>query len=382
MEGNTVKGQSRLEREIADARQAISSDGYPMSIGELTNMYRQKELKIRPEFQRFFRWSDRQKSSLIESLLLGIPIPSIFVAQAENGIWEVVDGLQRISTILQLQGELLNADGEKVSKLQLLGTKYLPALEGRYWTHPEKEHSLSEAQRLDIKRAKIDIKIIKRESSPQTKFDLFQRLNSYGSVLNAQELRSALLVAVSPDFFAWMESLASYENFMAATDLSDRLVEERYDLELITRFLVLHNWSQNKLTLSALRDLPQLLDDQAVNLATRYPKGARDLEKVFKTTFDEIAAHGGEYVFRRWDAANGEFKGAFLNTAFEVFALGFGYRIANSHPYRKDMLTAAKELWSMNQMQKGFATGRSTEERLVEFIPLGREFTGPRQSVR
>ena len=80
---------SSLELEISSARQAISSDGYPMSIGELTNLYRDEELVIRPEFQRLFRWTPLQKSRLVESLLLGIPLPSIFVAQTKDGIWEV-----------------------------------------------------------------------------------------------------------------------------------------------------------------------------------------------------------------------------------------------------------------------------------------------------
>src|SRR5437870_10728564 len=86
-----------LKDEIAQRRAAIHTDGYPMSIGELINLYRDGELDIHPEFQRFFRWSNEQKSRLIESLLLGIPIPSIFVSQRENGVWDVIDGLQRLS---------------------------------------------------------------------------------------------------------------------------------------------------------------------------------------------------------------------------------------------------------------------------------------------
>ena len=153
-----------LEAQIRDARLTISSDGYPMSIGELTNLYRDGELRIRPEFQRFFRWTQMQKTHLIESILLGIPLPSIFVAQAETGSWELVDGLQRVSTILQFQGELKDAEsGQLVPPLMLEGTKYLPALQGRYWQHENTEESLTEAQRLDIKRSKLDIKIIKRE---------------------------------------------------------------------------------------------------------------------------------------------------------------------------------------------------------------------------
>lgn len=82
-----------------------------MSIGELINMYKDNELQVQPDFQRFFRWNDNQKTRLIESILLGIPIPPIFVAQGEGGIWDVIDGLQRLSTILEFVGVLKNEDG-------------------------------------------------------------------------------------------------------------------------------------------------------------------------------------------------------------------------------------------------------------------------------
>jgi Protein of unknown function DUF262 len=366
---------SALEREIREARLSISSDGYPMSIGELTNLYKDGELIIRPEFQRLFRWSANQKSRLIESILLGIPLPSIFVAQSESGAWELVDGLQRVSTILELQGELKNPEGDFKEPLVLEATKYLPALAGRVWQDEDSSKSLSEAQRLDIKRSKIDIKIIKRESSPQAKFDLFQRLNSYGSPLTGQEIRSALLVAVSIDFFVWLERLSSLQVFIECTQLSDRLIEERFDLELVIRFLILHNRPEGKLTLSSLRDLPQILDDESIAMATEFPRGSRTRQSVFERTFSFIAEHGGEQIFRRWDSAKSEFKGSFLNTAFEIFGLGLGYHVANGTPHRTDLIGLAKGFWSRPEMQKGFATGRSTESRLVEFIPLGRSLT-------
>src|SRR4051812_7855312 len=168
MEVMSDNSTDELEIQILEARRSISADGYPMSIGELTNLCRDGELIIRPEFQRFFRWTDTQKSRLVESLLLGIPLPSIFVAQTESGKWELVDGLQRVSTILQLQGELKDRSGKTLEPLVLQGTKYLPALEGRSWNHSDPNLSFLESQRLDVKRSKIDIKIIKRESSSKS----------------------------------------------------------------------------------------------------------------------------------------------------------------------------------------------------------------------
>lgn len=362
------KRGDKLDDQIAEARRTISSDGYPMSIGELTNMYRDGELVIRPEFQRFFRWSLVQRSRLVESLLLGIPLPSIFVAQSEDGKWELIDGLQRVSTILQLQGELKGSP-----PLALVGTKYLPALEGRLWSDAKEENCLSEAQRLDLKRSKVDIKIIKRESSPAAKFDLFQRLNSYGSSLTAQEMRSALLVAVSPDFFAWIEQLASNESFVNCTLISDRLLDERFDLELVLRFLVLHAKPENALTLSALRDFSQVLDDESVALASAFPDRKVHLENVFVNTFEHISSNGADCIFRKWDSDRKAFRGSFLNTAYEVFALGVGFHVAMGNPYKADLVALAKEFWA--DVRSGYATGKSTEARLVRFIPLGRKVT-------
>lgn len=365
----------KLEAEIHAARLTISSDGYPMSIGELTNLYKDGELIIRPEFQRFFRWTALQKSRLVESILLGIPLPSIFVSQSETGAWELVDGLQRISTIMQLQGELLGDNRKVKPPLVLEATKYLPSLAGRIWYSDDPSASLSEAQRRDIKRSKLDIKIIKRESSQQAKFDLFHRLNSYGSPLNSQEMRSALLVSVSPEFFSWLERLSSNAAFTECTQLSEKLIEERFDLELVTRFLVLHNRSERKLTLTTLRDLPQVLDDESIQMAMQYPVGSEEMDRVFTNTFGFIARHGGDEVFRRWDKRKNKFHGSFLNTAFEVFGLGLGFHVANRTPYRHDLISLVKDFWNRDEMEKGYATGRSTEARLTQFIPEGRKIT-------
>src|ERR1700687_193608 len=95
-----------LEDQISTVRKEIKPDGYDMSVGEIMNLYRSKELIISPAYQRLFRWKPLQKTRCIESLLLGIPIPPVFVFQSGEGIWELIDGLQRLSTILEFTGIL------------------------------------------------------------------------------------------------------------------------------------------------------------------------------------------------------------------------------------------------------------------------------------
>lgn len=114
--------------DIEDKTKEIRTDSYPMSIGELVGLFRDGKLYIHPAFQRFFRWLPLQKSKFIESFLLGIPIPPIFVSQRANGIWDVIDGVQRISTILEFMGLLRDKDGNSLPASTLIGTEYFPSL--------------------------------------------------------------------------------------------------------------------------------------------------------------------------------------------------------------------------------------------------------------
>jgi hypothetical protein len=186
-----------------------------------------------------------------------------------------------------------------------------------------------------------------------------------------------LLVAVSPKFFQQLEELATHPSFRECVSLSERLLEERFDLELVSRFLVLHNWPEEKLNTTNLRDLPKVLDTEIVALASGSQNKIDNIIRAFVGTFDYVRGHGGEDVFRRWDNQRRFFTGPFLVSAFEVFGFGLGYRVANRLPVCADLIGAVKAFWSRPEMGPGFATGRSTESRLAQLVPLGREVTGP-----
>jgi hypothetical protein len=347
----------------------IAADAISMSISELTNLYREGVLEIRPEFQRLFRWTQEQKSRLVESVLLGIPLPSLFVSsQSDTGKWELVDGLQRVSTLLELQGLLKNADGTTRPPLQLKQTKFLPSLEGYCWRSPD-GNELSEAHKLDIRLARLDIKVIKRSSDPKAKFDLFQRLNSFGSTLTPQEIRSAMVAGTNGDCLAWLTRLAAHESFKNSVALHDRLVDEQYDIELVLRFLMLHD---QRVARSRLSDFSSRLDDWSIDLASE-PERWDELDNTFRRTFDWIASHGGERIFKKWDRDRQQFRGGFLNTSFEVFALGAGYHFAHNGPVRTDIADAAQTLWRIPEMNTRFATGLATQDRLVKTLPIGRK---------
>lgn len=190
-----------LEQEISKRAREIHTDGYAMSIGEVVSLYKDQDMDIHPEFQRIFRWNAKQKSALIESILLGIPVPPIFVSQRDDGVWDIIDGVQRLSTIFEFMGLYRDHNGDLLPPAKLEATDYLPALADFYWeAGPADARRFTEVMRRDVKRSKLEFRIIRKESDANAKYDLFQRLNS-GSTLSQQETRDCLLVMMNADMF-------------------------------------------------------------------------------------------------------------------------------------------------------------------------------------
>ena len=361
---------NKLDDELKQARRTISTDSYPMSIGELTNLFVEGDLIIRPAYQRLFRWEDDQKSKLIESILIGIPLPSIFVAQDENGRWELVDGLQRVCTILQLQGHL-----EQFPPLEMVETKYLPSLEGLKWGSEEEDSEdpcLSPAQRRDIKRAKLDIKIVQRDSDPKTKYDLFQRLNSFGSPLSRQEIRNAQLVGINDSFVEWLTKLAANDDFSELIAISENEKKQKYDEELVLRFLYL--FSKSDAEIGNISNFQEGLEAFAVKSAMGFGGSYESdhAERVFKETF-KLLRGADQKILGRWNRNRNELTGGFLNTSFEALAIPLGNAIHSKRDFRSDLKQCAVDFWSSDEMKERFATGKSTEARIRIVMPLGRK---------
>lgn len=90
--------------QVAKQRKEIKTEVITYGLSELVNMQRTGDIRIRPEYQRLFRWTREQQSLFIESLILEIPVPPLFFYENEDGKWELLDGLQRLSTIIKFMG--------------------------------------------------------------------------------------------------------------------------------------------------------------------------------------------------------------------------------------------------------------------------------------
>lgn len=304
-----------LIERIEENKRKIATDAYPMSIGEVINLYRDGEIDIHPEFQRVYRWDKYQKSSLIESILMGIPLPSFFVSQRDDGVWDLVDGLQRLATILSFTGEYKNEDEALLEPLKLEKTKYIPELEGAVWKSDFGENALPIEIQRDFKRYKIDFKIIKKESDDNAKYDLFQRLNTGGSSLEGQEVRNCLLIMVNKDAYDFIEKLSENEDFIDCTPVTERQENERYRHELVLRFFVYKNMIETGATLE-YGNVDSFLSEQMINIFRA--DGDFDFEeseKLFGDIFSNLKEMYGENSFKAY--RDGSFKGAFVLSRFE-----------------------------------------------------------------
>jgi hypothetical protein len=363
-----------LSEEMDRAQRLVKTDAYQMSIGEIVNMYKDGDFLINPDFQRLFRWEIGQKAKLIESILLGIPIPSIFVFEKDDAKWELIDGLQRISTLLEFMGELKDPlTGEKQPPTALLATKYLPSLDKSVWERsarvvdvPETQQvPLTPPQQLAIKRSRLSVEILKRPSDNATKYDLFQRLNAGGIAANPQELRNCIIIMVSRPYADFMKLMSEFPPFLTVLSASEDQLEKQRHMEYVSRFLV-HTF----VDYDGKLDVEEFIDEGVVTLAR-----AGDIvnaEAAFKETFRLLNDAFGANALRRFQ--NDTPSGRVGLAAMECIAVGTAKNIARIRrmerpvDYIKERI---HHLWQQEEVENFFAAGLRGTVRIQRTIPFG-----------
>lgn len=362
-----------LVKEIEEASVQIATDSYDMSVGEIVNLYKEKEIIINPSFQRLYRWTLYQKSHFIESLMLGIPVPPIFVFETEKGSWELIDGLQRLSTVLEFMGILRNHEGGIYPPLTLSGTKYLPSLDGYMWEGTKGIKKFDKPQQISLKRAKIGVQILRKKSDEKAKFDLFQRLNSHASVAKPQELRNCIMVMLNPDSFSWMDSLSKYKYFKDIMQQTERAVNEQSLMDYLTRFFVFSYVEYDKNL-----DIEEYLDTGIIDVVNDIFPNKDFVEDNFKQTFDMLYGVFGEKALKRHDG--NEFRGRVGQAAFEVIALGISHnleKIKGKRNYKSFLEKRIKDFWETEESSSFSAAGLRGTQRIQKTIPFGQKWFKP-----
>lgn len=216
--------------ELESERSKLKIKDYTLSVSELVNQYKDGELVIKPEYQRAFRWDRDKKSMLIESMLLGLPIPPLFVAENSKGEYELIDGLQRSATIISFLGDLKDIDNvvNQANEFSLVNCKILSQLEGF------KFKELPDVIKIKFKRYRLSLVIIENDSSMEVKYDMFKRLNTNSEQLSPQELRNCIYRG---ELNNSINTLAKNENFRKILALSPKKAEKMQYEESILRVL-------------------------------------------------------------------------------------------------------------------------------------------------
>jgi hypothetical protein len=363
-----------LKDEIEIAQRLVRTDAYQLSISELVNMYKSGELVINPDFQRLFRWEIGQKAKLIESILLGIPLPPIFVFERSDSTWELIDGLQRISTILEFMGLLIDPEtGKRRPPTALVATKYLPSLDGAVWERSrnvdeltfDEQSPIESALQLAIRRSRLGVEILKRPSSNETKYDLFQRLNAGGTAANAQELRNCVIIMVSPSYFRFIKGLSEDESFLKVVSPTDDQKEKQRHVEYVSRFLV-HRY----VDYDGKLDVEDYIDAGIVQLA----EAARTqrVGPAFGETFRILNEAYGDSALRRF--VDGNPTGRVGLAAFEIVAVGVAKNLQNisakSNPIRY-VKRRIEQLWETDEVDQFFSSGLRGTIRIQRTVPFG-----------
>lgn len=273
-----------IDKRIGEVR----TDSVDLSIGEIVGLHSSKELIIQPDFQRLFRWTNAQRSRLVESVLIQLPIPSIFVIENEDGLLELVDGLQRTSSLIQF----INHEAISLPVLALEGCDLVTELNTKTF------EDLPLSLKLRLKRSAIRTVIIKRQSSQFLRYEMFKRLNTGGSKLSDQDIRNVnARMLGGADFYSFIHKCAVYPSFKKTIELlSQTAIEARFDEELVLRFFAARLYrSEFKGSISEWLD--SFMED--VLLGKHQFDINAEWEK-FTKLFDVLAQKLGSYAFVKY----------------------------------------------------------------------------------
>lgn len=269
-----------ISAEIQKYRQEIKSERMDMSFGEIINMYRDKEIIISPEYQRAFRWDEQRQSDFIESILLGIPFPSIFVATNPDGKWELIDGLQRVSTVLSFFNELKDDEGNSYPKngLKLVEGSMLKGLKDITIDTLPLEY------KLQIKRTPCRVEIILKESEFKMRYELFKRLNTGGEGLSRQEIRNCIFRGLDSRYSEFIAELSKNNIFRDIVNISVSNEEKMYYEELVLRYLTL----KNKGTRYSQANIQDYMDDYLESQCTEFDEVQMETDRVMFSNIMKI----------------------------------------------------------------------------------------------
>lgn len=334
------------------------------TLREIVGQIEDNDIDLSPDFQREYVWKARQRTRLIESILLGIPLPAFYFNQSESGSYQVVDGVQRLSTIAAFM-----KDDHRLSNIDL---EYLSDLDALTYSQ------LDTAAVRRFRSTQIVVHVIEPQTPDEVKYDIFNRVNTLGSPLSAQEIRHAMSDTRSRSFFG---NLVESEAFDAATEQhywkrNAEGVKVRDSGRMANRELALRFCAFRYSTIEEYRQFPSL-DAFLMNFTKRVDKTAepvltdtelKDLASAFENAMVAAKEVLGQAAFRRWpmDAdRRGPRRGPINRAVFEAQANALAdHKLEDMLPCRDQIVTAFRRAFDNDGYLRAVTVGTGDANRV------------------
>ncbi|MCY1161785.1 hypothetical protein D9M71_19020 [compost metagenome] len=369
---------SNLINDIDENLKNVHTQSLDISFNELLDMVVNHELDISPDYQRVFRWSHGAQSRFIESLLLEMPVPPIYVVEIEDNKKLLIDGLQRLSSYLHFRGQL-NAPEEPIGiklgeKLVLTDCDIVESLNGKTYD------DLGTALQIKLKRSFVRVEVVRKSSNQKFKYHMFKRLNTGGTLLTDQQMRNCTIRLLDDKFNDFIIELSKEEDFKKTIEnLSDEQILGAYDQELVLRYFTFKNNGQ-----SFKHDIRDFMTEYMEQVSD--PDHFRDFDyeyqrSQFKKTFEVLSKTLGEQSFSRTNAARNDLQKKFIVYQYESFTLGLQKYLDQLDVSNIESCNKLKELFKQIKFNKDFITlttggGKNTPKALNERISFVQDKIG------
>jgi hypothetical protein len=312
---------TNLINQVEMQRHHVIVDSFTITWNELISQFKAGDVEIEPSYQRAFRWSLDQQTKYIESLLLNIPTPPIFLSENSNGTFDVIDGLQRFSTIIKFfaaevfPNEPATPEKQKDTENNIKIPTILsqpPILDGLLGTSRE---NLPETLLRTLRYSRVQLILLKKESSNLAKYNVFTRLNRAGTTLSNQEIRNCSARLVESRFPDELNYLANIKEIRDTINMSKKESDSMGVQEQILRLITFSHSTPKS------QKIEELLDETMYLAALQKISGQDKLQQKIKMTFEIIHTafpNGEAFKFYK----SGKFSGSFSPNLFDIIAVG------------------------------------------------------------
>ncbi len=330
----------QLSQQLGKQRRTVDFDTFDIQLQQLLWMLAEGQVSVAPAYQRQFRWDETRCSELIESLILGIPVPNLFMATNDDNTWETVDGVQRLSAIVKFAGdENLRNDLSLGHALELSNLKKLSLFNGLRF------NNLPTLIQQHVRTRPIKVVTLNDKSDKIIRFDLFERLNKGGVSLTNQEIRDCVFQGRFADK---LDELARTDDFQTIVKLSASKKKDGTLEECVLRFF-------------AFTDRYREFDHSVEDFLNGYMKDASNSfdydtrQSEFKNVFSRLAEVFPDGIRRPGG------KGTTPINLYEGVAVGAALALKKN----KDLVVKDVEAWMDSDELRDFTTSATNSRNAV-----------------